>query len=84
MIAQASEAVRAFPSFQKVVHSDPIEETGVTKLQIRRRVRMNIPKNGRQVEISDTITRVVAAGLPAGALLYVLAPEKLAGWIRAP
>jgi iron complex transport system substrate-binding protein len=39
---------------------------------------------GRKVEIPDTITRVFAAGPPASTLLYVLAPQKMIGWIRLP
>lgn len=39
---------------------------------------------GRQVAVPDRIDRVLAAGPPASALLYVLAPEKLIGWVRAP
>jgi iron complex transport system substrate-binding protein len=39
---------------------------------------------GRQVEVPDRIERVFAAGPPASVLLYVLAPERLAGWQRAP
>ncbi|RDJ15808.1 iron ABC transporter substrate-binding protein [Rhizobium grahamii] len=39
---------------------------------------------GRKVEIPDRIERVMAAGPPASVLAYVLAPEKLAGWVRAP
>ncbi len=39
---------------------------------------------GRSVEVPDTITRVFAAGPPASTLLYVLAPEKMIGWVRAP
>lgn len=39
---------------------------------------------GRAVEIPDTISRVFAAGPPASTLLYVLAPEKMIGWVRAP
>ncbi|EPE99972.1 iron ABC transporter substrate-binding protein [Rhizobium grahamii] len=39
---------------------------------------------GREVEIPDRIERVMAAGPPASVLAYVLAPEKLAGWVRAP
>jgi iron complex transport system substrate-binding protein len=38
---------------------------------------------GRQVDIPDRIERVFAAGPPASVLVYVLAPEKLAGWSRA-
>jgi iron complex transport system substrate-binding protein len=39
---------------------------------------------GRRVEIPDRITRVFAAGPPASVLLYVLAPDKMIGWVRAP
>jgi iron complex transport system substrate-binding protein len=39
---------------------------------------------GRQVEVPDHVARVVAAGPPASTLLYVLAPEKMVGWVRAP
>ncbi|MGE6782687.1 iron ABC transporter substrate-binding protein [Ensifer adhaerens] len=39
---------------------------------------------GRKVEVPDTITRVLAAGPPASVLTYVLAPDKLAGWVREP
>jgi iron complex transport system substrate-binding protein len=39
---------------------------------------------GRKVVVPDYIERVVAAGPPASALMTILAPEKLAGWNRAP
>ncbi|WP_065374820.1 iron ABC transporter substrate-binding protein [Ensifer adhaerens] len=39
---------------------------------------------GRTVEVPDTVTRVLAAGPPASVLTYVLAPDKLAGWVREP
>ncbi|HEV7318687.1 MAG TPA: iron ABC transporter substrate-binding protein [Ensifer sp.] len=39
---------------------------------------------GRKVDVPDTITRVLAAGPPASVLTYVLAPDKLAGWVREP
>lgn len=39
---------------------------------------------GRRVEVPDTITRVFAVGPPAGIFLYVVAPEKMIGWGRAP
>ncbi|MCB1725782.1 MAG: iron ABC transporter substrate-binding protein [Gammaproteobacteria bacterium] len=39
---------------------------------------------GRVVEIPDRIERVYAAGPPASILLYVLAPDRLGGWPRAP
>lgn len=35
---------------------------------------------GRRVEVPDYITRVFAAGPPAGIFLYVVAPEKMIGW----
>jgi iron complex transport system substrate-binding protein len=39
---------------------------------------------GRTVAIPDRVTRVFAAGPPASTLLYVLAPEKMIGWVRPP
>lgn len=39
---------------------------------------------GRTVELPGGIERVMAAGPPAAVLLYVLAPEKMAGWVTAP
>lgn len=39
---------------------------------------------GRVVEIPDKVERVLAAGPPASVLIYMLAPEKLAGWVREP
>ncbi len=39
---------------------------------------------GRAVEIPDRVERVFAAGPPASILLYILAPEKMTGWPRAP
>ncbi|MHB2265990.1 iron ABC transporter substrate-binding protein [Aliihoeflea sp. PC F10.4] len=39
---------------------------------------------GRTVEIPDRIERVMAAGPPASVLLYVVAPEKMVGWVTAP
>ena len=38
---------------------------------------------GRQVILPDRIQRVFAAGPPASVLVYVLAPDMLAGWSRA-
>ena len=38
---------------------------------------------GRIVDVPDRIARVYASGPPAAIMLYVLAPEKLAGWPRA-
>ncbi|WP_020180395.1 iron ABC transporter substrate-binding protein [Methylopila sp. M107] len=39
---------------------------------------------GRTVGVSDTLKRVLAAGPPASVLLYALAPDLMAGWVRAP
>ena len=39
---------------------------------------------GRTVTIPETVQRVYAAGPPAAVLLYVLAPDRLIGWPRAP
>jgi iron complex transport system substrate-binding protein len=37
---------------------------------------------GRTVELPDKVDRVLAAGPPASIAVYVLAPEKLLGWVR--
>jgi iron complex transport system substrate-binding protein len=39
---------------------------------------------GRHEELPDRIGHVFAAGPPASTLLYVLAPDKMDGWIRPP
>jgi len=39
---------------------------------------------GRRVTLPDEVARVYAAGPPASILLYVLAPDRLTGWPRAP
>ena len=39
---------------------------------------------GRQVAVPDRIERVFAAGPPASILLYMLAPDRMIGWPRAP
>ncbi len=39
---------------------------------------------GRLVEVPETIGKVFAAGPPASIFLYVLAPETMTGWPRAP
>jgi iron complex transport system substrate-binding protein len=39
---------------------------------------------GRTVEIPDHVSRVLTAGPPASVLVYVLAPDKLTGWVREP
>jgi iron complex transport system substrate-binding protein len=39
---------------------------------------------GREVAVPDRIERVFAAGPPASILLYVLAPDRMIGWPRAP
>ncbi len=46
--------------------------------------RMVTDSAGRTVAIPDSIERVYAAGPPASVLLYVLAPDRLVGWPRAP
>ena len=45
--------------------------------------RMVTDSAGRQVAVPDTVAKVFAAGPPASVLVYVLTPEKLAGWSRA-
>src|SRR5215472_7423575 len=39
---------------------------------------------GRKVEVPEKIQRVMAAGPPASVLLYMLAPEKMIGWVIRP
>ncbi len=39
---------------------------------------------GRHVEVPEHVARVFAAGPPASTLLYVLAPQDMIGWVRAP
>lgn len=39
---------------------------------------------GRKVDIPERIGRVFPAGPPAAVMVYVVAPEKLLGWHRAP
>lgn len=46
--------------------------------------RMVTDSAGRQVEVPDRVTRAFAAGPPASALLYVLAPQTMVGWMRPP
>ena len=47
-------------------------------------VRAVVDSAGRRVEVPQRIARVLAAGPPASVLLYTLAPEKMAGWLRTP
>ena len=46
--------------------------------------RMVTDSAGREVAVPDRIERVFAAGPPASVLLYVLAPDRMIGWPRAP
>jgi iron complex transport system substrate-binding protein len=46
--------------------------------------RMVTDSAGRQIAVPDRIERVFAAGPPASILLYVLAPDRMIGWPRAP
>jgi iron complex transport system substrate-binding protein len=46
--------------------------------------RSVIDSAGRRVDIPDRVSRVFAAGPPASTLLYVLAPQDMIGWVRAP
>ena len=39
---------------------------------------------GRVVAVPDHIARVFAAGPPAAVLLYVIAPQDMIGWVKAP
>ena len=46
--------------------------------------RMVTDSAGRGVAVPDRIERVFAAGPPASILLYILAPDRMIGWPRAP
>jgi len=46
--------------------------------------RMVTDSAGRAVAVPDRIERVFAAGPPASILLYILAPDRMIGWPRAP
>jgi iron complex transport system substrate-binding protein len=46
--------------------------------------RMVTDSAGRQVAVPDRIERVFAAGPPGSILLYILAPDRMIGWPRAP
>lgn len=39
---------------------------------------------GRKVELPAAINRIMPAGPPAAVLLYALAPDKMAGWVKQP
>lgn len=39
---------------------------------------------GRVVALPDRVARVIAAGPPAAVLLYTLAPDRMAAWVRTP
>ena len=39
---------------------------------------------GRKVEVPERIERVMAAGPPASVLIYMLAPQKMIGWVIKP
>ena len=43
-----------------------------------------VDAGGRKVEVPEKIARVMAAGPPASVLLYMLAPEKMIGWVIKP
>jgi iron complex transport system substrate-binding protein len=46
--------------------------------------RTIVDSGKRTVTLPDKISRVFVAGPPASVLVYVLAPEMLAGWMRPP
>lgn len=46
--------------------------------------RTIVDSAGRSVTLPDHVERVLAAGPPASTLLYVLAPDKMVGWVREP
>ncbi len=69
----ALAAILALACHATIVLARPLGET-----------RTFVDSAGRQVEIPETVSRVLAAGPPASVLLYTLAPEKMVGWISAP
>ena len=46
--------------------------------------RTVVDSAGRTVQIPARVSRVLAAGPPASALLYTLAPDMMLGWVREP
>lgn len=57
----------------------------LTALPVSSALAANVTDSaGRTVEVPATIERVYAAGPPASILLYVLAPDTMTGWPRAP
>ncbi len=46
--------------------------------------RTFVDSAGRSVQLPEHIGRVVAAGPPASILLYAVAHDKMAGWVREP
>lgn len=46
--------------------------------------RIFVDDAGRKVEIPDVVNKAMAAGPPASVLIYAVAPDKLAGWIKEP
>jgi ABC-type Fe3+-hydroxamate transport system substrate-binding protein len=46
--------------------------------------RSVVDAGGRSVAVPDHVARVFAAGPPASATIYVVAPDRLVGWIRPP
>jgi transposase len=73
-------------SFQKVVHSDQTEETGVTRLQLRRRIRMNIHKNARLTLLSrEEMALAVMEGRLSqaqAALQYAVTAKVVKRWVE--
>ena len=39
---------------------------------------------GRTIDLPEKINSAAAAGPPASAFLYIIAPEKMVGWVKAP
>lgn len=51
---------------------------------VRAQTRRVLDDAGRSVELPTRVGRVFTAGPPANVLLYTLAPELMAGWVREP
>src|SRR5688572_7055216 len=73
-------------TFQEVVHSDLTGETGVTRLQIRRRVRMNIHKNARLTPLrrEDLALAVIEGALSQAqaALKFAVTLKVVRRWVK--
>lgn len=57
---------------------------GLALAPLRAGARAITDGGGRRIELPDKVARVFPAGPPASLALFVVAPEKMLGWTRAP